>query len=84
MPDATTAAMHIKRAIETWVSADDDGTEIEQAIDDAGVREAWEALEWIIRDASYKAPEQLDPLHQVWLNKIKVSLAALTGTKVNA
>ena len=46
MPDtATAAALHLKRVVETWVSAHDDGTELEQAIDDGGVREAMRLLE---------------------------------------
>ena len=49
--------------------------------DDAGVREAVEKLEWVVRDSYYKAPEQLDPLHKAWLGKVESALSTLTGTQ---
>ena len=53
---------------------------IAHALDDAGVREAVEKLEWVVRDSYYKAPEQLDPLHKAWLGKVESALSTLTGT----
>ena len=52
----------------------------ESGHDDAGVKEAVEALEWVVHDAFYRAPETVDrDTCATYVYKIQQALSVLTG-----
>ena len=88
MSDRTLVAMRLAGIALTQDSrsCDDEETKINtaaRALDDAGgVREAVEAMEWVVHDAFYRAPETFDrDICTRYVVKLQQALAALTGTK---